>query len=130
MPAATYAGHSVDVNDEGFLTDPGQWTEDMALQIAKSAGVEELTARHWRVIRFMRAEYQAKGTGLERNGTDRPRARQDLRRHHQGALPALPQGPGQDRRQDRRDPQATRLHLTHREDGRLSWTQPSRRFRS
>ena len=64
MPAATYAGHSVDVNDEGFLTDPGQWTEDMALQIAKSAGVEELTARHWRVIRFMRAEYQAKGTGL------------------------------------------------------------------
>ena len=63
MPAATYAGHSVDVNDEGFLTDPGQWTEDMALQIAKSAGVEELTARHWRVIRFMRAEYQAKGTG-------------------------------------------------------------------
>ena len=63
MPAATYAGHSVDVNDEGFLTDPGQWTEDMALQIAKSAGVEELTARHWQVIRFMRAEYQAKGTG-------------------------------------------------------------------
>ena len=38
MPAATYAGHSVDVNDEGFLTDPSQWTEDMAPQIAKSAG--------------------------------------------------------------------------------------------
>ena len=29
----------------------------------------------------------------------------------QGALPALPQGPGQARRQDRRHPQAPRLHL-------------------
>ena len=36
MPDATYDGHSVDVNDEGFLTDPSQWTEDMAPQIAKS----------------------------------------------------------------------------------------------
>lgn len=63
MPAATYAGHSVAVNDEGFLVDPAQWTEDMAPQIAKSAGIEELTAWHWQIIRFMRAEYQAKGTG-------------------------------------------------------------------
>jgi tRNA 2-thiouridine synthesizing protein E len=63
VPTATYAGQDVAVNDEGFLTEPGQWTEDMAPQIAKSAGIEELTPRHWQVIRFMRAEYQAKGTG-------------------------------------------------------------------
>ncbi len=30
MPTATYDGHDVAVNDEGFLTDPGQWTEEMA----------------------------------------------------------------------------------------------------
>ena len=30
MPTATYAGHSVVVNDEGFLADPAQWTEEMA----------------------------------------------------------------------------------------------------
>jgi TusE/DsrC/DsvC family sulfur relay protein len=63
MPAATYAGHTVDVNEEGFLTDTGQWTEDMAPVIAKSEGIGELTPRHWQVIRFMRAEYQATGTG-------------------------------------------------------------------
>ncbi len=63
MPTATYAGHSVDVNDEGFLIDPAEWTEDMAPQIAKTAGIDELTPLHWRVIRFMRAEYEAKGTG-------------------------------------------------------------------
>ena len=63
MPTATYAGHDVSVNDEGFLTDPGQWTEEMAPQIARSEGIAELTPRHWQVIRFMRAQYQAKGTG-------------------------------------------------------------------
>ena len=30
MPTATYAGHDVLVNEEGFLTDPAQWTEEMA----------------------------------------------------------------------------------------------------
>lgn len=63
MPTATYDGRSVDVNDEGFFTDPGQWTEAMAGQIAREAGVGELTERHWTVVRFMRAEYAAKGTG-------------------------------------------------------------------
>jgi len=63
MTTATYAGHSVDVNEEGFLVDPSLWTEDMAPQIAKTAGIDELTPLHWLVIRFMRSEYQAKGTG-------------------------------------------------------------------
>ena len=63
MPAATYAGHSVDVNDEGFLVDPAEWTEDMAPHMAKTAGIHELTPLHWQVIRFMRAEYEARGTG-------------------------------------------------------------------
>ena len=58
MPTATYAGH-----DEGFLTDPSQWTEEMALHFASSEGIGELTPRHWQVISFMRAQYQAKGTG-------------------------------------------------------------------
>ena len=63
MPTATYAGHDVSVNDEGFLTDPAQWTEEMAPQIARSEGIAELTPRHWQVVRFMRTQYQAKGTG-------------------------------------------------------------------
>ena len=42
MPTVTYAGHDVTVNDEGFLTDPGQWTEEMAPQIASAEGIGEL----------------------------------------------------------------------------------------
>jgi tRNA 2-thiouridine synthesizing protein E len=63
MTTATYAGHTVAVNDEGFLEHPEEWTEEMAPQIAQAAGIGPLTDRHWQVIRFMRAEYEAKGTG-------------------------------------------------------------------
>jgi TusE/DsrC/DsvC family sulfur relay protein len=63
MPTASYAGTDVTVNDEGFFTDPGQWREEMAPQIAAAAGITELTERHWQVIKFMRHEYDAKGTG-------------------------------------------------------------------
>jgi len=63
MPAATYAGTEVAVNDEGFFTDPAQWSEEMAPQIARQEGIAELTDRHWQVIKFMRQEYEAKGTG-------------------------------------------------------------------
>ena len=63
MATTTYDDTSVTVDDEGFFTDPGRWTEPMAGQIAREQGIETLTDRHWRVLKFMRAEYAAKGTG-------------------------------------------------------------------
>jgi tRNA 2-thiouridine synthesizing protein E len=63
MPTATYAGQTIDVNDEGFFEDPDQWSEDMAPEIARVEGIDELTEQHWRVIKFMRAEFAEKGTG-------------------------------------------------------------------
>ena len=63
MTTQTIAGVSVDVNDEGFLTDPEQWNEQVAAEIARSEGIDELTDQHWTVIRFMRKEYAEKGTG-------------------------------------------------------------------
>jgi tRNA 2-thiouridine synthesizing protein E len=63
MPVSTYAGTEVRLDDEGFFTDPAQWREDMAAQIAAAEGIADLTERHWQVIKFMRHEYEAKGTG-------------------------------------------------------------------
>ena len=63
MPSATYAGRQVIVDSEGFFTDPSQWSEEMAPEIARDAGVHELTDRHWQVVKFMRHEYEEKGTG-------------------------------------------------------------------
>jgi tRNA 2-thiouridine synthesizing protein E len=63
MTTTTLAGINVELNDEGFLVDPSQWTEAMAVELARKDGVEPLTERQWQVIRFMRSEYLAKGTG-------------------------------------------------------------------
>jgi dissimilatory sulfite reductase related protein len=63
MSMTTGAGPIVDVDREGFFVDPTQWTEAMAPDLATAEGIDELTEDHWRVIRFMRAQYFEKGTG-------------------------------------------------------------------
>ena len=63
MPTASYAGQTVSVGDDGFFTDPPMRLVSPHTGQRRSAGIDELTPRHWQVIRFMRAQYQAKGTG-------------------------------------------------------------------
>jgi TusE/DsrC/DsvC family sulfur relay protein len=63
MPTKTVAGTEVQVNDEGFFEDATQWTEAMAPALAAEVGIDDLTEDHWRVIKFMRAEFFEKGTG-------------------------------------------------------------------
>jgi len=59
----TIAATEVDVNEEGYLTDPTQWNEKIAEAIAEEEGVGPLGEGHWRVIRYLR-EQQAKGAAL------------------------------------------------------------------
>ena len=63
MPTASLDGVAVALDDDGFFADPNQWTEAMAPELARAADIDELTERHWQVIRFMRNEYLTKGTG-------------------------------------------------------------------
>ena len=63
MTTAMIEGLTVDLNDEGFFTDPSQWREAMVPDLARLNGVGELTDRHWLVVRFMRAQFEAKGEG-------------------------------------------------------------------
>ncbi len=51
---AQYAGKVVQVNEEGFLLDPGEWTPEIAAEIAREEGITELTPAHWQVIEFCR----------------------------------------------------------------------------
>jgi tRNA 2-thiouridine synthesizing protein E len=53
---------AVDVDAEGFLTDPAQWNEQIGETIAAANGIAQLTDRHWQVVRFMRDRYLATGT--------------------------------------------------------------------
>ncbi len=53
---------TVDVNDEGFLTNPDQWTPDIARDIARAHGIT-LTDQHFEVLQYLRDRY-AEGTPL------------------------------------------------------------------
>jgi tRNA 2-thiouridine synthesizing protein E len=43
-------------NDKGYLINSGDWSEDIAREIAKTEGIE-LTQRHWDLITYLREEY-------------------------------------------------------------------------
>jgi dissimilatory sulfite reductase related protein len=62
MSTLTYAGTPVEVDSEGFLQQPEQWNEQIAREIAAETGIEQLTDRHWLVIRFMRDTYLESGS--------------------------------------------------------------------
>ena len=61
MTTTLIADPLVDVDAEGFLTNPEQWNEQIAEAIAADNGVAELTDRHWLVVRFMRDRYLRTG---------------------------------------------------------------------
>jgi TusE/DsrC/DsvC family sulfur relay protein len=53
MAQKTIAGQSIEVNDEGYMTDPSQWSREIATEMAKEEGIE-LTEKHFEVIEFLR----------------------------------------------------------------------------
>ncbi len=62
MTTKTIAGIDVEVNDEGFFEQPDQWTEAIGAEVAKEAGIEPMTDRHWQVVKFMRHQYLETGS--------------------------------------------------------------------
>ena len=57
-----FATATVDVNEEGYLTDPSEWTPDLAHEMAAEIGLT-LTDRHMEVLDYLRARH-AEGTPL------------------------------------------------------------------
>lgn len=54
-------GVEVEVDEDGFIQEPDRWSEELAMVIAKTEDVPELTEDHWKVINYLRAYYQQFG---------------------------------------------------------------------
>ncbi len=55
MGVYTWDGHSIEVDEDGFIQEPDQWSEDLAAALAKSEEeIEKLTPEHWKVINYLR----------------------------------------------------------------------------
>lgn len=68
MLTREYKGHAVQMNEEGFLLDPAQWTPEVAEGLAEEVGIRPLTERHWKVLSFCREDAAREGQppGLRR----------------------------------------------------------------
>lgn len=61
MATKEIAGKSVQVSEEGFLTNPSEWTKEIALEIGREEGITELTTAHWQIIDFCRKNAETTG---------------------------------------------------------------------
>lgn len=63
MSTQTILDQEISFDDEGFMTDHTQWSPELAAELAKANGLEELTDRHFLVIDFMRKSFIETGSG-------------------------------------------------------------------
>ena len=60
MPVTTIADRPVHVDEEGFLTEPSEWDEELAETLATNIGVH-LTDEHRAMLRFLREDFANQG---------------------------------------------------------------------
>ena len=57
MPTVDLGGKSIEIDEDGFIQDPDQWDEKVALDLAKTEGVNELSEEHWVLVNYLRNYY-------------------------------------------------------------------------
>jgi len=55
--AIEIGGKSIETDEEGYLVDLSDWTEEIALELAKSESLEMDDSR-WEVVNFLREYYE------------------------------------------------------------------------
>jgi len=57
MPMVTLGGKELEVDEDGFIQDPDQWDENVAKDLAKTEGVEDMGDEHWKLVNYLRDYY-------------------------------------------------------------------------
>ena len=50
----TWNNHEVEVDEAGFIQQPDLWDDQLAMALARTDGVTELTDAHWKIIHYIR----------------------------------------------------------------------------
>ena len=61
MATRSLCGKTIQVNDEGFMTNPAEWDKNIAVELAKEEGITDLTDAHGKIIDFCRQTAGASG---------------------------------------------------------------------
>jgi dissimilatory sulfite reductase related protein len=57
MALRDFGGQQLEIDEDGFIQDPGQWNETVAVVLAQDEEVPELTEEHWKVVHMIREYY-------------------------------------------------------------------------
>jgi len=61
MATIELLGKQLEIDEDGHLVNMSDWSEEVAVELAKIEEIGELTERHWTVLNFIRKEYEEKG---------------------------------------------------------------------
>jgi tRNA 2-thiouridine synthesizing protein E len=57
MEQVQLGGKAVDIDEDGFIQDPGAWDKAVAVDLAKTEAVDDMTDDHWKVVNYLREYY-------------------------------------------------------------------------
>lgn len=61
MPLFEYGSLKIQVDEDGFMENPDEWNQDVALALASTEDVSELTEEHWKLINYLRDYFKQYG---------------------------------------------------------------------
>ena len=47
-------GQTIEFDNDGFMTDPSLWNDQVAGAIAQEEGIADISEKHWAVVNFIR----------------------------------------------------------------------------
>ncbi len=57
MAQVELGGKLLEIDEDGFIQDPGSWDQAVARDLAKTEGVEEMSEAHWKIVNYLREYY-------------------------------------------------------------------------
>ena len=47
----------IEIDEDGFMMEPKEWNERIALALASTEGLSELSDEHWKIVNYLRQYY-------------------------------------------------------------------------
>jgi TusE/DsrC/DsvC family sulfur relay protein len=57
MSTVTLGGKQLEIDEDGFIQDPGSWDQAVAKSLAETEGVADMTDEHWKIVNYLREYY-------------------------------------------------------------------------
>jgi tRNA 2-thiouridine synthesizing protein E len=57
MEKVELGGKLLEIDEDGFIQDPGEWDESVATALAHTEAVDQMTDDHWKVVHYLRDYY-------------------------------------------------------------------------